>query len=96
MTENTFSSNPSLQLMSELLTCGTNISLWQYDPEGHLLETSSQHLILDKILNHISGKDYILKYSHSNSMPLIFGIFRAATFALLYSSKCRYIHESRK
>lgn len=68
-----FHSKPSIQLMSELLTCGTNIPLWQYDTEGHLVETNSKHLILDKILTHIGGKEYILEYASKHTEPLIFG-----------------------
>ena len=43
-------------LMQELLKCGTDIPLWHYDTEGHLLETNAEHLVLDKILGFIGGK----------------------------------------
>ena len=73
MQATSFHNKPSIHLMSELLTCGTNIPLWQYDAEGNLTETTSSHLILDKILNHIGGKEYILNYARAHTEPLIFG-----------------------
>ena len=68
-----FSSQPSIQLMSELFTCGTNIALWHYDMKGVLLETSSPHLILDKIFTHIGGKEQMLHYASLYTEPVIFG-----------------------
>lgn len=73
LTTATFHSKPSIHLMSELLTCGTNISLWQYDADGHLAATTSSHLILDKFLDYIGGKNYILKHALEHTEPLIFG-----------------------
>lgn len=60
-------------LMQELLKCGTDIPLWHYDTEGHLLETNAEHLVLDKILGFIGGKQYMLKYAEKNRKPLVLG-----------------------
>lgn len=63
----------SIRLMEELLTCGTNISLWHYDTDGHLLETNAQFLVLDKILGFIGNLDYLLAYAEKHKNPLILG-----------------------
>ena len=63
----------SLELMKQLLSCGTDIPLWQYDTEGHLVDTNSEHLVLDKILTHIGGIRYMLRYSRKNKKPLVLG-----------------------
>ena len=63
----------SISVMQELLTCGTNIPLWHYDADGHLLSTSSEHLVLDKILGFIGGIRYMLEYAQQHKKPLILG-----------------------
>ena len=61
----------SIVLFQELLKCGTNIPLWHYDTDGHLLETNSEHLVLNKILDFIGGIDYMLEYALKKTKPLI-------------------------
>ncbi len=63
----------SVAMLRELLTCGTNIPLWHYDTEGHLLDTSSGFIVLDKILNYIGGIRYMTEYGRQNSNPLVLG-----------------------
>ena len=63
----------AIPTMRELLTCGTNIPLWHYDTDGHLLDTNAEHLVLDKILGFIGGIDYMLDYSQKSRKPLILG-----------------------
>lgn len=63
----------SISIMQELLTCGTDIPLWHYDTDGHLLSTSSEHLVLDKILDFIGGVQYMLEYAQKHRKPLILG-----------------------
>ncbi len=63
----------AIATMQELLTCGTNIPLWHYDTDGHLLDTNAEHLVLDKILGFIGGIDYMLEYAQKNRKPLILG-----------------------
>lgn len=60
-------------MMQELLTCGTNIPLWHYDTDGHLLNSSAEHLVLDKILDFIGGTRYMLEYAQKRRKPLILG-----------------------
>lgn len=64
---------PSVSLLKELLKCGTDIPLWHYDTVGHLLDTNSQHLVLDKILGFIGCIDYMLEYAGKSKKPLILG-----------------------
>ena len=59
--------------MQELLKCGTNIPLWHYDTDGHLLDTNSEHLVLDKVLGFIGGTNYMLEYAKSCLKPLVLG-----------------------
>ena len=61
----------SILFLQELLKCGTNIPIWHYDTDGHLLETNSEHLVLDKILGFIGGIDYMLEYTQKNTKPLV-------------------------
>ena len=63
----------SLSVLKELLKCGTDIPLWHYDTVGHLLDTNSEHLVLDKILGFIGGIDYMLEYAQKWKKPLILG-----------------------
>lgn len=62
-----------IAIMQELLSCGTDIPLWHYDGDGHLQETNSQHLVLDKILGFIGGIRYMLEYGKKNRNPLVLG-----------------------
>lgn len=60
-----------ITMMQELLKCGTNIPLWHYDTDGHLLDTNAEHLVLDKILGFIGGIGYMLEYAEKSRKPLI-------------------------
>ena len=57
--------------LEQLLQCGINIPLWHYDSQGHLLDTNSKDLVLDKILDFIGGIQYALDYGHTDNRPLI-------------------------
>lgn len=63
----------SVSLLQELLKCGTDIPLWHYDTAGHLLDTNSEHLVLDKILGFIGGTGYMLEYAQKSRKPLVLG-----------------------
>lgn len=63
----------SLELMRQLLKCGTDIPLWHYDARGELLDTDSEHLVLDKVLRFIGGIPYMLEYGGSGTKPLLLG-----------------------
>lgn len=60
-------------MIQELLKCGTNIPLWHYDTDGHLLDTNAEHLVLDKILGFIGGIKYMLEYAEKSRKPLVLG-----------------------
>lgn len=63
----------SILTMQELLKCGTDIPLWHYDTDGHLLDTNAEYLVLDKILGFIGGIQYMLEYGEKHRKPLILG-----------------------
>ena len=75
----------SLELMKQLLSCGTDIPLWQYDTEGHLEDTNLEHLVLDKILAHIGGIRYMLRYSRKNKKPLVLGGDMGLTWCAVFA-----------
>lgn len=60
-------------LLSELLKCGSNIYLWKYAPDGHLVETDSPHLVLDVMFEHSGNKAYMLEQIGKYTAPLIMG-----------------------
>lgn len=62
-----------IELLQELLKCGTDIPIWHYDTDGHLLDTNSEHLVLDKILLFIGGIRYMLEFAETNRNPLVLG-----------------------
>ena len=63
----------AIALLQELLKCGTNIPVWHYDLDGHLLDTNSEHLVLDKILQFIGGIRYMLEFAERSRKPLVLG-----------------------
>lgn len=67
----TFEGN--LALMTELLQCGTDIALWHYGVDGHLVASTSDHLVLDKIFEHSGNKAYMLEQLGKYTAPLILG-----------------------
>lgn len=72
--ENTgFDIQTNLALMKELLTCGTNICLWQYGLDGHLISSSSEHLVLDRFFENSGCKAYMLESCKDYTSPLILG-----------------------
>ena len=62
-----------VMLLQELLKCGTDIPVWHYDLDGHLLDTNSEHLVLDKILGFIGGIRYMLEFAQKSRKPLVLG-----------------------
>ena len=63
----------NLSLMKELLSCGTNIYLWQYGTDGHLIDTNASHLVLDRIFENTGNKEYMIKHCGQYTAPLIMG-----------------------
>lgn len=68
-----FDIRANLTLMKELLSCGTNISLWRYDADGHLMETNSEHLVLDRIFEYSGSKAYMVANGRDYTSPMILG-----------------------
>ena len=58
-----------IALLQELLKCGTDIPVWHYDMDGHLLDTNSAHLVLDKILGLIGGIRYMMEFEQKSRKP---------------------------
>ena len=65
--------NEKLLLFEQLLTCGTNIKMWQYGTDGHLIGTNSDYLVLDQIFERSGCKPYMIQQSESYSAPMILG-----------------------
>ncbi len=73
MENSNFDIRANLTLMKELLSVGTNISLWHYATDGHLVSASSEHLVLDQIFEHTGCKAYMLESCKDYTAPLILG-----------------------
>ena len=78
--------NNNLKLMQELLTCGTNIYLWQYSFDGHLLSTNSSHLVLDKIFTTSGNKEQMIKHAQIRHNPFILGNELGMMWCAVYRS----------
>ncbi len=63
----------NLALMQELLSCGNNIPLWQYDAEGKLISTNARHLVLDRIFEGTGNKEYMVEFGRKHRLPLMLG-----------------------
>lgn len=87
MDDDTVQTETGLALMRELLTCGTNISLWQYDRAGRLVGTNSSHLVLDRVFEESGCKAYMLTYLKTNRMPLILGGALGLTWCAVFSPR---------
>ena len=81
----------SISLLQELLKCGTDIPIWHYDRDGHLLETNSEHLVLDKILDFIGGTNYMLEYAQRDHKPLILGSDLGLQWCAVYKTAKEHI-----
>lgn len=68
-----FDIQANLELMKELLSCGTNISLWHYGADGHLISTNSEHLVLDRIFENSGSKAYMVVNGGDHTSPMILG-----------------------
>lgn len=77
----------AVSLMQELLKCGTDIPLWHYDTDGHLLDTNAEFLVLDKILGFIGGIDYMLEYGQKSRKPLILGSDMGLMWCAVFESE---------
>ena len=77
----------SILTMQELLKCGTNIPLWHYDTDGHLLDTNSEHLVLDKVLGFIGGTQYMLEHAKSSYKPLALGSDMGLMWCAVFESE---------
>ena len=81
----------SIIILQELLKCGTNIPMWHYDTAGHLLETNSKHLLLDKILGFIGGIKYMLEYAQNNTKPLVLVSDMGLQWCAVYQTEKEHI-----
>lgn len=73
MDQQAFNVTNNLALMRELLSCGTNINLWQYDRDGRLISTTSERLVLDRIFEESGCKKYMMEYRKTQNLPLMLG-----------------------
>ena len=77
----------SILTIQELLKCGTDIPLWHYDTQGHLLDTNAEHLVLDKVLGFIGGIQYMLEYAKANRKPLVLGSDMGLMWCAVFESE---------
>lgn len=63
----------NLALLGELLGCGSQVFLWSYDTEGHLLSTNCQDAILNTIFQKIGASAYMIEYGRTHTRPLLLG-----------------------
>lgn len=68
-----FDIQANLALMKELLSCGTNISLWHYATDGHLVSAGSEPLVLDRIFEHTGCKAYMVANGRDYTSPMLLG-----------------------
>lgn len=80
-----------ISLLQELLKCGTDIPVWHYDMDGHLLDTNSKHLVLDKILGFIGGTHYMLEFAEKSRKPLVLGSDMGLMWCAVYEADREYI-----
>ena len=80
-----------IALLQELLKCGTNIPVWHYDMDGHLLDTNSEHLVLDKILGFIGGTQYMLEFAQKSRNPLVLGSDMGLMWCAVYEAEKGHI-----
>ena len=60
-----------LAFFQELAGVGTNITLWNYEQDGHLAHTNSDHLVLDRFFENSGCKAYMMEYAPEYTAPLI-------------------------
>jgi AraC-like DNA-binding protein len=77
--------------MEQLLQCGVNIPWWHYDSHGHLLDTNSNNLVLDKILEFIGGIEYALNFAQKDSRPLILSGDMNLLWCAVFEKKDAYL-----
>ena len=81
----------TITLLQELLKCGTDIPVWHYDMDGHLLDTNAEHLVLDKILGFIGGIRYMLEFAESSRKPLVLGGDMGLMWCAVYEADKEHI-----
>ena len=63
----------NLALLGELLSCGSQVFLWSYDAEGHLLSSNCQDAVLNTIFQKIGASSYMIEYGRTHTHPLLLG-----------------------
>ncbi len=73
--------------LRELLECNGNLFSWTYDPEGTLLDASSEELVLNTLFSSTGSMQYMLEYSRSNHAPLILSIPYNLVWSAVFETK---------
>lgn len=84
---NTQSRAERINLLGEILKCGTDIFLWKYAADGHLIETDCPHLVLDTIFEHTGNKKYMLDQVEKYTAPLIMSTELGLIWAAIFHKK---------
>ena len=87
-----FNVSNNLALMKELLCCGTKIDLWHYSSDGHLVETTSDHLVLDIFFNRDGNKEYVFDHKEEYTAPLIIGGQMGLMWCAVYRKTGNQLH----
>ena len=73
MANETFNVNANLELLQELLSCGTNVCLWHYGLDGHLVSANSNKLVLDRIFEMSGCKEQMIQHGKEGRTPFVLG-----------------------
>ena len=63
----------NLALFQELLSCGSSVYLWTFDPDGKLIRSNCTDLVLNTIFEQIGCVEQMLAYGRSHTAPLVLG-----------------------
>lgn len=66
-----FSAKTNLELLQEMMTCGSTIYSWSYTPDGHLANTNCPYLALSTFFEVSGCKEYLIQYAQQDHMPLV-------------------------
>lgn len=75
-----------LDFFEELIKTGTDIDLWEYAMQGHLIYTKAKKLVLDQIFEHAGCKQYMLDHAGEYSAPLVL----SGPMGLMWSAVYKY------
>lgn len=79
-------------LLEELLQCGTDIYLWKYGLDGHIIKTNSPQLVLDTIFARTGNKAYMLEHARKYTAPLVMGTELGLLWCAIFDNAVKDSH----